>query len=261
MPHTDGMLRIAQSGPVTRLTLDRADVRNAFNDELISRLTDAVTGVSDGTRVVVIEGDGKAFCAGGDLAWMQKAAQYTEEQNYQDAMRLGALFQAIASSPALVIARVHGAAYGGGCGLVAASDVAIAEENTSFAFSEVKLGLVPATISPFVLPKIGSGNARWLFATGEAFDAQVALRIGLVHEVTNIVDLDAAVDRKIAAVLKCGPDAVASVKKLCLDGPYPMDQSARLLAKARASAEGREGVSAFLEKRKAGFVADYETLK
>ncbi len=250
------MLKVVSDGSVARITLDRPEVRNAFNDELIASLTDAFNGLSESTRVVVLSGEGKTFSAGGDLEWMKKAAAYTEDQNYEDAMRLGRLFETIATCRPVVIARVHGAAFGGGCGLVAASDVAVADENTLFAFSEVKLGLVPATISGFVLPKIGAGNARWLFTTGEAFDSTVAQRIGLVHEVTNIVDLDAAVERKVKAVLKCGPYAAATAKRMCVEGPFLLDHNARLLASARASDEGQEGVAAFLEKRAASFVIE-----
>ncbi|MBS1721882.1 MAG: enoyl-CoA hydratase/isomerase family protein [Armatimonadetes bacterium] len=250
------MLKTSQDGPVLHVTLDRPEVRNALNDELIAALTDAIVGMPAATRVVVLGGEGKAYCAGGDLEWMRRAANYTEEQNYEDAMKLGRLFEAIATCRAVVVSRVQGAAFGGGSGLVAASDVAIAEENTLFAFSEAKLGLIPATISSFVLNKIGSGNARWLFTTAEAFDAATALRVGLVHEVTNIVDLDAAVERKVKAVLKCGPEAVAASKRLCMEGPLPMDRCARMLATARSGQEGREGVAAFLEKRPASFVAE-----
>jgi len=250
------MLRVENDGSVTKLTLDRPDVRNAINDELIFALTKAFTDLPETTRVVVLAGEGKSFCAGGDLDWMRRAAEYTEDQNYQDALLVGRLFEAMVACPAVIVARVHGAAYGGGSGLVAASDVAVVEENTMFAFSEAKLGLVAATISSFVLAKIGQGNARWLFTTAEAFDAATALRIGLIHEVTNIVDMDAAVERKVKAVLKCGPKAVARSKKLCVEGPYPMDQCAKLLAAARSGSEGREGVAAFLEKRLAAFVED-----
>lgn len=248
------MLRVEKSGSVLRVTLDRPEVRNALNDELIAELSKVFTSVDSSVRAVVLAGEGKSFCSGGDLDWMRKAAGYTEEENYQDAMKIGRLFEMIANCPAFVIARVHGAAFGGGSGLAASCDVAIAEENTNFAFSEVKLGLIPATISVFVVPKIGAGNARWLFTTGEAFDAQTALRIGLVHEVTNIVDLDAAVERKIAAILKVGPKAVTACKQICLDGPYDMEKAARMLAAARAGEEGKEGVNAFLEKRPASFM-------
>lgn len=249
-----GMLRVENDGLVKRITLDRPDVRNAFNDDLIAQLTAQFQDIGT-ARVVVLSGEGKSFSAGGDLDWMRKASDYTEEQNYQDAMKLGRLFEAIVGCPAIVVARVHGAAFGGGCGLVACADVAVAEENTQFAFSEVRLGLVPATISVYVLPKIGAGNARWLFTTGEAFGASTAQRIGLVHDVTNIVDLDAAVERKVDQILKVGPRAAALAKKLCVEGPYSMDDSARLLARARAGEEGREGVAAFLDKRSASYVA------
>ncbi len=250
------MLRAQQDGPVLRLALDRPDVRNAFNDDLIAALTESFVGLGPETRVVVLSGEGKAFSAGGDLEWMRRAAAYTEEQNAEDAIRLGRLFEAIATCPALVVARVHGAAFGGGCGLVAASDVAVAAEGTLFAFSEVRLGLIPATISAFVVPKIGAGHARALFATGEAFDAAHALRIGLVHGVTPPDGLDEAVEAKVATVLKNGPQAVAAAKRLVLDLPMPMDHLARLLARARSSEEGREGVAAFLDKRPASFVVE-----
>lgn len=243
-------------GAVLRLTLDRPEVRNAFNDELIAKLTDAVASAPAEVRAIVIGGEGKAFCAGGDLEWMRRAADYTEEQNYQDAMLLGGLFETVASSPACVIAQVHGAAFGGGAGLVASCDVAVAQEGTVFAFSEARLGLVPATIAPLVLPKIGQGNARWLFSTAEAFDAAVALRIGLVHELAAESDLADAVDRKVASVLGNGPAAVASCKQIAKGGAMPMSDAARLLARTRASAEGKEGVAAFLEKRPASFKSE-----
>lgn len=246
------MLQVSP-GPVARLTLDRPEVRNALNDELIARLTGAFASLGEETRAVVLAGNGPAFCAGGDLEWMKRAAAYTHEENERDALRLARLFQAIVDCPAVVIARVHGPAYGGGCGLVAACDVAIASEGVKFAFSEVKLGLVPATISPFVLPKIGAGHARALFTTGEAFPASRALTIGLVHEVVAETDLDAAVDRKLRHVLGAGPRSVAISKRIAQDPPGTLEDSAKLLADVRASDEGREGVAAFLEKRAAAF--------
>jgi enoyl-CoA hydratase/carnithine racemase len=250
------MLRIDREGPVVRLTLDRPDVRNAFNDELIARLAAAFQELPAETRAVVVAGEGKAFCAGGDLEWMRKAAGYTVEENARDALALADLFQAITTCPAVVVASVHGAAFGGGCGLVAAADVAIAAKGTLFAFSEVRLGLVPATISTFVVPKIGAGHARALFATGEAFDAERALRIGLVHEVCDAGDLGATVDAKLKQILCVGPSAAARSKRLAQEPILGRDAAARLLAEVRASDEGREGVSAFLEKRPAAFVAE-----
>ncbi len=249
------MLRVEYEGPVLRVTLDRPEVRNAFNSDLIARLYDVFTSKVS-ARALVLTGAGDAFCAGGDLQWMREAAAYTEEQNYQDALKLANLFRAMVENPAVVIARVNGAAFGGGCGLVAAADVAVASESALFAFSEVRLGLVPATISPFVLPKIGAGNARALFTTGEAFKADRALRIGLVHEVVAPEELDAAVNKKLKAILGAGPVAVASSKMIAQGAPMDLETAARVLAKARAGEEGKEGVAAFLDKRKAAFVTE-----
>ena len=250
------MLRVEVDGPVVRLALDRPDVRNAFNDALIAALTEAFAGPCVQARAVVLSGEGKVFSAGGDLNWMAAAAGYTEEQNFQDALRLARLFQAMCECPAVVVARVHGAAFGGGCGLVAASDVAIAANGTKFSFSEVRLGLIPATISSFVIPKIGHGHARHLFTTGEVFETDHAQRIGLVHKAVGESELDHAVDSVVADVLRNGPQAVASAKKVAIEGPYTLEESSRLLAQARGGEEGREGVAAFLEKRKAGFVVE-----
>lgn len=238
-----------------RVVLDRPQVRNAFNDELIAKLAETFASVTKETRAVVISGNGEAFCAGGDLEWMRKAADYSHEENQRDALRLARLFRSIVECPAAVIARVAGPAFGGGCGLVAAADIAVASDDSKFAFSEVKLGLIPATISPFVIPKIGAGHARALFATGEPFSADHALRIGLIHEVVNREGLDEAVDRKLKHIFSAGPEAVHQVKRLVRDHPLSLDDAARRLADARAGKEGKEGVAAFLEKRKASFVS------
>jgi enoyl-CoA hydratase/carnithine racemase len=238
-----------------RVVLDRPQVRNAFNDELIAKLAETFASVTKETRAVVISGNGEAFCAGGDLEWMRKAADYSHEENQRDALRLARLFRSIVECPAAVIARVAGPAFGGGCGLVAAADIAIASDDSKFAFSEVKLGLIPATISPFVIPKIGAGHARALFATGEPFSADHALRIGLIHEVVNREGLDEAVDRKLKHIFSAGPEAVHQAKRLVRDHPLSLDDAARRLADARAGKEGKEGVAAFLEKRKASFVS------
>jgi enoyl-CoA hydratase/carnithine racemase len=245
------MLDVRSEGSVLRITLARPEVRNAFNDELIARLTEAFTHLPDGTRVVVLSGEGKAFCAGGDLEWMRRAAAYTHDENVADALKLAGLFEAVASSSALTLARVHGACFGGGCGLVAAADVAIADPSTLFAFSEVRLGLIAGTISSHVIPKIGKGHARALFATGEAFDAARALSIGLVHQVGDLDELEAAT---IKQVLSVGPRALQESKRLVREFPLPVEECAKRLADARAGDEGREGVAAFLEKRKASFV-------
>jgi len=247
------MLRVESDGPLLRVTLNRPEVKNAFNDELIAQLYKTISSIKLGeARAVILTGEGDAFCAGGDLQWMKKAAGYTEQENYEDALKLARLFQAMVNCPAVVVAKVQGAAFGGGCGLVAASDVAIAGPKALFAFSEVKLGLVPATISPFVIPKIGHGHARALFATGESFGAEHALRIGLVHEVAE--DLDAAVEKKLKSILSAGPHAVAKAKHLGWNAPLELEEAARLLASVRAGDEAKEGIGGFLEKRKANFV-------
>jgi methylglutaconyl-CoA hydratase len=253
------MLSAEMRGPVLTLTLDRPEVRNAFNAELIARLTEAFATPPAGTRAIVLRGNGPAFCGGGDLNWMSEAASFTEEQNYEDALKLALLFETMVECPALVIARVHGPAFGGGCGLVAASDVALAAHEAKFAFSEVKLGLIPATISPFVVEKIGRGHARALFTTGEVFDAEKALRIGLVHEAVPAEELDSMIASKLKAVLAAGPAAVATSKQLAQVSPLGLKDAARRLAQARAGAEAKEGIAAFLEKRRANFVAEVES--
>jgi enoyl-CoA hydratase/carnithine racemase len=250
------MLQVKAEGPVLRMTLNRPEVRNAFNDVLIAELTRAFAQLGSDVRAVVLAGEGTAFCAGGDLEWMRKAAAYSEEENYEDARNLARLFRAIVDCPAVVISRVHGAAFGGGCGLVAASDVAVASTGALFAFSEVRLGLIPGTISPFVIPKIGPGHARALFATGEAFSPEKALRIGLVHEVGEPAELDKLVEAKLKSVLSAGPTAIAGAKRLVLDGHLTDDECARRLAHARAGDEAREGVAAFLDRRRASFVTE-----
>lgn len=236
------------------LTLSRPEVRNAFNDELILKLTEIFINIPDNIRAIVLKGQGPVFCAGGDLEWMRRSSTYTEEQNKQDALKLAQLFQLITHCRVPVIAQVHGAAFGGGCGLVAAADITVAEKNTKFAFSEVRLGLIPATISSIVIPKIGQGHARALFTTGEAFNAEHAYNIGLVHTLAEENTIDEIVEQKVQAILSAGPNAIAKSKWLAQQPPLPIEETAELLAKARASEEGKEGVSAFLEKRKASYV-------
>lgn len=248
------MLAVEAEGSVLRVTIDRPEVRNALNAELIAQLTTFFMHLSPSVRAVVLTGAGETFCAGGDLNWMREAASFTEEQNANDAFRLASLFKSIADCPAVVIARVKGPCFGGGCGLVAAADVAIASEDAAFALSEVRLGLIPATISPFVLPKIGPGHARHLFTTGEAFSSAHALRIGLVHHVVPAAELDVAVKKCLKGVLSAGPAAVAAAKRLAQEPPLSLPEAAALLARTRAGEEAREGISAFLEKRKATFV-------
>lgn len=247
------MLTVQSEGSVLRVTLARPEVRNAFNDELIARLTETFRSVGNETRLVVLSGEGKAFCAGGDLEWMRRASSYSREENVADALKLAGLFESVASCNAPVLARVHGACFGGGCGLVAASDLAIADPATLFAFSEVRLGLIAGTISSHVIPKIGKGHARALYATGEAFEASRALLIGLIHQVGDLDELEAKI---IKQVLSVSPNAVRESRKIVRDFPLSVDECANRLADIRSSDEGREGVAAFLEKRKASFVED-----
>lgn len=251
------MLDKKRDGSVLHVTINRPEVRNAFNDELISALSETFAN-PEGARVIIIRGEGPAFCAGGDLQWMTKASGYTREQNIADALNLARMLDNAARCPAVVMAKVHGAAFGGGCGLVAACDVAVALPGTKFAFSEVKLGLIPATISNIVIQKIGQGHARSLFATGEVFESEKAQRIGLVHDLaTDPHDAEQILAAKIKAVLAAGPRAVHKAKILAMDVPYTLEETAALLADARAGDEGKEGVAAFLAKRPASFVEPY----
>ena len=238
-------LRVERDGPVLRVTLARPEKRNAFDAGLIAELAEAFADVGE-ARAVVLAGDGPSFSAGADVAWMRASAELSKEENVAEALRLRRMLLSLDSCPAPVLARVHGAAIGGATGLVACADVAVAAEDTVFAFSEVKLGIIPAVISPFVLAKIGPSAARRYFLTGERFDAGTALVIGLVHEVES--DVDAACERVLRELLSGGPEAVRAAKRLVLDAPLGDDTAARI-AERRASAEGQEGLRAFLEKR------------
>lgn len=247
-------LVVKQDKSVLSIRIHRPDVRNAFDDETIAELTKAFRDVPDDVRAVVLSGEGSVFCAGGDLNWMRRTADYTEEENLRDAEALAGLFLAVDECPCPVIARVQGAAFGGGLGLVSVSDVVIAEENAKFCFSEVKLGLVPSVISQFALRKTGESNARRYFLTAEVFDAPEAHRIGLVHRVVPLDRLDEEIEAVVAAILSNGPQAVRSAKALIrqLRGKTVEEAvsiSTKTIARARASEEGKEGVAAFLEKR------------
>ncbi len=243
-----GPLRLERQGPLARVTLARPERRNAFDRELIEALARAFRQVGD-ARVVVLAGEGESFCAGADVEWMQAAAALSYEENLADALSLHEMLETVDSCPAPVLARVQGHAFGGGLGLVCASDVVVAAEDAVFAFSEVRLGLIPAVVSPFVLSRIGPGPARRYFLTGERFGADVALRIGLVHEVVPEEQLDKAVDRLAAALLAGGPQAVRAAKRLVLDAPLGGAEAAARLAERRVSAEAGEGLRAFLERR------------
>ena len=239
-------LTVERDSSVLRITLTRPDRRNAFDAALIAELAEAFVNVGR-ARAVVLAGEGASFCAGADVDWMRASAGVSYDENVADANAMRRMFESIDQCPTPVVARVQGHALGGGAGLVAASDVAIAAQNTQFAFSEVKLGIIPAVISPFALAKIGVGHARRYFVTGERFDATTALRIGLVSEVAE--DLDAAVERVVGELLSAGLQAARWAKRLVRerpDGP----ETARWIAERRTSDEGQEGLAAFLDKRK-----------
>ena len=239
-------LRIERDGDVLRIALARPDVRNAFDAALIAELAEAFVDVGR-ARAVVLSGDGPSFCAGADIDWMRASVDLDYDANVADAMALRRMLEAIDSCPAPVVARVQGHAFGGGAGLVACADIVVAAEDTVFAFSEVKLGIVPAVISPFALAKIGPSAARRYFVTGERFDAATALRIGLVHEVT--ADPAAAVERVLKELRTAGPRAARAAKRLVLDAPLDGLETASRIAERRTSEEGQEGLRAFLEKR------------
>ncbi|HEX6723851.1 MAG TPA: enoyl-CoA hydratase-related protein [Gaiella sp.] len=240
-----GALRIERENDVLRVTLARPETRNAFDPALIAELSQAFVDVGT-SRAVVLAGEGPSFCAGADVEWMRASADLDLDANVADANAMRRMFESIDGCPAPVVALVQGHALGGGIGLVACSDIVIAEPRAVFAFSEVKLGIVPAVISPFALRKIGESAARRYFATGERFDAETALRMGLVHEVAD--DLGAAVGRILDELRTAGPRAARHAKRLVLerpDGP----ETARRIAERRTSEEGQEGLRAFLDRR------------
>ena len=246
-----GPLRAERDGPLLRITLARPDRRNAIDAELIAAVTAAFSDVGD-ARAVVLAGEGDSFCAGADVAWMRAAAELSYEENVADSTRLRRMFEAIDRCPAPVIAPVQRYVLGGGVGLVCCADAVIAADDAVFAFSEVKLGIIPAVISPFAIARIGAGQARRYFVTGERFDAPTALRIGLVHEVVARDEVGAAVDRIVAEILTAGPEAARHAKRLVLDAPLDGLETARRIAERRTSDEGQEGLHAFLEGRTPG---------
>jgi len=254
------LLDIAIERQVARVVLNRPDVHNAFDDALIAELTTALGALDadSGVRAVLLTGAGASFSAGADLNWMRRMAQAGEAENRADAERLAALMRTLNFLSKPTIARVNGAAYGGGVGLVACCDIAIAADSAKFGLTEVKLGLVPAVISPYVIAAIGARHARRLFVTGEIFDASEALRIGLVDTLVAPTGLDAAVDDALDLLAKGGPQAQSEAKQLALRIGGMTKQSAEradvdnaaLIARLRVSAEGQEGLGAFLDKRK-----------
>lgn len=257
------MLKIDIHSPVATVTLDRPELHNAFNDELILKVTEAFRelGARSDLRAIILAGAGKSFCAGGDLNWMKRMVNYTREENLSDARALATMFHTIATCPKPVIARVHGAALGGGAGLVAACDISIAVESTQFAFTEVKLGIIPAVISPFVIARTGIGPAREYFLTGDRFPAPTAVHIGLLgHSVPDADSADRLIQQKVAQLLTGAPGAIAAAKKLIFEVhsrtlDQAMEYAAAAIADARAGEEGQAGMKAFLERQKAPWIA------
>ncbi len=244
-------------GGVARVTLNRPDVHNAFNNVMIDELHDVLGQLAgrDDVRVVVLTGEGKSFCAGADLQWMRSIVNYSFEENLAESLRLFDLMRGLHEHPHPTIARVNGATIGGGMGLLAACDIAVAADSAKFSLSEVKVGIVPACISPFVIKKAGEGRCREFFLTGDRLPAERALEAGLVNRVVPLDQLDVAVDEYVAKLLTSGPDAMAICKRLIRDVPAmtmdeARDYTARCIAKLRTSNEGQEGMAAFLEKRK-----------
>jgi methylglutaconyl-CoA hydratase len=250
------MLSVSSDGPVVRVTLNRPEVRNAFNEDLIAELTAWAESVNpDGpVRVAVLSGAGKVFCAGADLTWMSRMVRYTREDNVRDARAMARMFDALDRLPIPLIGRIHGAALGGGVGLAAVCDIVVAAEDTAFAFTEVKLGILPAVISPYAIAKIGVSAARELFLTGARFSAERAQAIGLVHAIGPEAELDRMVAKYVNDLATSAPLAVAAAKRLIAEvseatRTSATEQTIDAIAERRVSAEGQEGMGAFLAKR------------
>jgi methylglutaconyl-CoA hydratase len=260
-------ITVRRAGPVEYLNLNRPAVRNAFNDDCIRELSWWVESAAAdrSLRVVVLGGEGPVFCAGADVTWMSRMIGYSREENLEDAGELGRLFLALDRLPLPIVGRVHGAALGGGAGLCAICDMVVAADDAVFGFTEVKLGIIPAVIAPFVLAKIGRSAARELFLTGARFTATRAREIGLVHTLAPAADLDQVVEGYVAELLTSGPEAVSAAKGLIPEvarrGPAESTSvTSDAIATRRVSAEGQEGMRAFLEKRKPSWVAAAETV-
>jgi methylglutaconyl-CoA hydratase len=254
---TMSTLQIEHQGRVARVWLNRPDVRNAFNETMIAEVTATFQALNgrDDIRAVVLAANGKAFCSGADLNWMKKMAGYSDEENHADAMRLAALLSAIYRCNKPVIARVNGDAYAGGMGLICACDIVVAVDTARFCLSEARLGLIPATIAPYVIRALGEQASRRYFTTAELFDCATALRLGLVSEAVSDDKLDVTVQQLAEALCANGPHAVRACKQLVQDiagralDDLLIEDTASRIARVRASAEGREGVASFLEKR------------
>jgi methylglutaconyl-CoA hydratase len=239
-------LRITRDGAVLRVTLAKPERRNAFDAALIAELHETFSDVGD-ARVVVLAGDGPSFCAGADVDWQRASIDLTFDENVEDALRLYRMLEAVDSCAAPVVVRIHGYALGGGSGLAACGDAVIAAPDATFGFTEVRLGIIPAVISPFVFAKTGAGAVRRFFQSGERFGAETALRLGLVDEI--VEDLDSAVERLAGEILKSGPEATRAAKRLVREHPGDAAELARIAAGLRAGEEGQEGLRAFLERR------------
>ena len=254
-------IEITSHGPVVRVTLNRPEVRNAFNEDLIAELKTWAESVTPTTaRVAILSGAGKAFCAGADLHWMSRMIEYGREENVRDARGLAELFNALDRLPIPLIGRVHGAALGGGVGLAAVCDIVVAAEDAVFGFTEAKLGILPAVISPFCVRKIGVSAARELFLTAARFSAARAHQLGLVHAVAPEAGMDAVVNDYVRELLTSAPRAITGAKRLiaAVAGKPPVevaDLTAETIARHRVSPEGQDGMRAFLEKRKPGWMA------
>ncbi len=265
---TNALLETDARGVAT-ITLNRPEVHNAFDAALVARLTELLVEIKsrDDVRVVVLTGAGRSFSAGADMNWMRAMAACSEEENIEDALHLADLMSLLNALPLPTIARVNGHAYGGGVGLVACCDIAIASNEARFALSEVRLGLVPAVISPYVIAAIGARNARRLFLSAEAMNAKLARRVGLVHEIAKPNKLDAALDDQVEMLLKGGPHALRESKELVFTvegGGISADdalkrRTAEIIAQLRVSAEGQEGLAAFLGKRSPDWTLDNKT--
>lgn len=242
---------------IATITLNKPDQHNCFDENLIAQLHEAVNKLERDTsvRVVILAASGKSFSSGADLAWMQKMSSYSEEQNVADAKALAAMMHALDTMSKPTVARVQGSAFGGGVGLIACCDIAVGVYDANFALSEARLGLIPAVISPYVIAAIGARQARRYFLTGERFDAETANQLGLLHQLSFADEIDDVVEKIVDALLECGPDAQRECKNLIRavsagqDKAQLIDMTAQKIAQVRASNEGREGISAFLEKR------------
>ena len=263
---TDTVLLTIDSRGVATLTLNRPEKHNAFDDAIISELTEKLVAVDNdkSIRLMILTGAGKSFSAGADVNWMRRSAEYDEARNIEDALKLAEMMSTLDSMRIPTIARINGATFGGGVGLVSCCDIAIASTAAKFALSEVRLGLVPSVISPYVIAAIGAHNARRYFLTADRIPADKAREIGLVHEVAEPDKLDEAVEREVGMLLKGGPKALTAAKNL-IASQVALSTSAQrnlrsktanIIAQLRVSKEGQEGLSAFLEKRPANWIKD-----